>query len=47
MGYLDGGTVSRWNQEYDEGRLGMDNRGKRKSQQEVEDIEILKNPMLF
>lgn len=36
------GTISRWNQEYDEGRLGMDNRGKRKSQQEVEDIEILK-----
>ena len=22
------GTVSRWNQEYDEGRLGVDNRGK-------------------
>ena len=29
------GTVSRWNQEYDEGRLGVDNRGKRKSQQEI------------
>ena len=36
------GTVSRWNQEYDEGRLGIDNRGKRKSQKEVEDIDILK-----
>ena len=36
------GTVSRWNQEYDEGRLGVDNRGKRKSQREIEDIDILK-----
>jgi transposase-like protein len=36
------GTISRWNKEYDEGRLGVDNRGKRKSQQEVEDIDILK-----
>lgn len=36
------GTVSRWNKEYDEGKLGVDNRGKRKSQQVVEDIEILK-----
>ena len=36
------GTVSRWNQEYDEGRLGVDNRGKRKSLQEFEDIDILK-----
>lgn len=36
------GTVSRWNQEYDEGRLGLDNRGKRKSQKESEDIDILK-----
>ena len=36
------GTVSRWNQEYDEGRLGVDNRGKKKSQQEIEDIDILK-----
>ena len=35
-------TVSRWNQEYDEGRLGVDNRGKRKSQQVIEDINILK-----
>lgn len=36
------GTISRWNKEYDEGRLGVDNRGKRKSQQEIEDIDILK-----
>ena len=36
------GTVSRWNQEYDEGRLGIDNRGKRKSQREIADIDILK-----
>lgn len=36
------GTISRWNQEYDEGRLGVDNRGKRKNQREIEDIDILK-----
>ena len=36
------GTVSRWNKEYDEGRLGIDNRGKRKYQMEIEDIDILK-----
>ena len=36
------GTISHWNQKYDEGRLGIDNRGKRKSQQEIEDIDILK-----
>lgn len=36
------GTVSRWNQEYNEGRLGIDNRGKRKSKMEIEDIDILK-----
>ena len=36
------GTVSRWNQEYDEGKLGVDNRGKRKTQREIEDIDILK-----
>ena len=36
------GTVSRWNKEYDEGRLAVDNRGKRKSQQVIEDIDILK-----
>ena len=36
------GTVSRWNQEYDEGRFGIDNRGKRKSKMEIEDIDILK-----
>ena len=36
------GTVSRWNKEYDEGRIGIDNRGKRKNQQVIEDIDILK-----
>lgn len=36
------GTVSRWNQEYDKGILGQDNRGKRKYNKELEDIEILK-----
>lgn len=36
------GTASRWNQEYDEGKLGVDNRGKRKTQREIEDIDILK-----
>lgn len=36
------GTISRWNKEYDEGKLGIDNRGKRKSQQVIEDIDILK-----
>lgn len=36
------GTVSRWNKEYVEGRLGIDNRGKRKYQTEIEDIDILK-----
>ncbi len=41
------GTVSRWNQEYNEGRLGTGNRGKKKYQTELEDIDILKNPMLF
>jgi Transposase. len=39
------GTVSRWNKEYDEGRLGIDNRG-RKSK-EVDEKEILKKHMLF
>ena len=41
-GISGSGTVSRWNQEYDEGILEIDNRGKRKSQQEIEDIDILK-----
>ena len=36
------GTVSRWNQEYDKGILAKDNRGKKKSQREIEDIDILK-----
>lgn len=35
-------TISRWNKEYDEGKLGIDNRGKRKYQTEIEDIDILK-----
>ena len=35
-------TVSVWNRKYDEGKLEIDNRGKRKSQQKVEDIDILK-----
>ena len=36
------GTIRRWNKEYDEGRLDIDNRGKRKYQTEIEDIDILK-----
>ena len=36
------GTLSRWNQEYDKGILAKDNRGKKKSQREIEDIDILK-----
>lgn len=36
------GTVSRWNKEYDEGRPDIDNRGKRKYQTEIEDIDIFK-----
>ncbi len=34
------GTISRWNKEYDEGRLGIDNRGRKA--QEIDDVEILK-----
>lgn len=34
------GTVSRWNQEFEKGTLGQNNRGRRK--QEIEDIDILK-----
>lgn len=41
-GISGSGTISRWNKEYDEGRLGVDNRGKRKSQQAIDDIDILK-----
>lgn len=36
------GTISRWNKEYDERKLGIDNREKRKYQTEIEDIDILK-----
>ena len=34
------GTISRWNKEYDEGRLDVDNRGRKP--QEIDDAEILK-----
>lgn len=34
------GTVSRWNQEFEKGTLGQNNRGRIK--QEIEDIDILK-----
>ena len=36
------GTVSGWNKKYNERNLGVDNRGKRKNQKEIEDIDILK-----
>lgn len=36
------GTISEWNKKYDAGILSINNRGKRKNQQEIEDIEILK-----
>lgn len=36
------GTVSVWNKKYDEGKLGVDNRGRKKYNQELEDIDILK-----
>lgn len=36
------GTISPWNKKYDEGTLSVNNRGKRKTQQEVGDIDILK-----
>lgn len=35
-------TVSVWNKKYDEGKLGIDNRGRKKYNQELEDIDILK-----
>lgn len=41
-GITSTGLISTWSKKYDEGRLGIDNRGKRKSQQEIEDIDILK-----
>lgn len=34
------GTVSRWNQEFEKGTLGQNNRGRRK--QKIEEIDILK-----
>lgn len=36
------GTISTWNKKYDEGTLAIDNRGKRKNLEEIEDIDILK-----
>lgn len=36
------GTVSIWNKKYDEGKLSIDNRGKKILQKEIEDIDILK-----
>lgn len=36
------GTISRWNQEFDKGIIGKDNRGRKKHHQELEDIDILK-----
>lgn len=36
------GTISIWNKKYDEGTLAIDNRGKRKDLEEIEDIDILK-----
>lgn len=36
------GTVSTWNKKYDEEKIAIDNRGKRKLQREIEDIDILK-----
>ena len=41
------GTVCRWNQEYDKGILAKDDWGKKKYNQELEDIDILKNLMFF
>lgn len=41
-GVSHSGTISTWNRKYDEGTLNIDNRGKRKHQQEIEDIDILK-----
>lgn len=34
-GISGAGTISTWNKKYDEGKLEIDNRGKRKSQQEI------------
>ena len=36
------GTVSIWNKKYDEGKLEIDNRGRKKYQTELENIDILK-----
>ena len=41
-GITSTGLISTWSKKYDEGRLDKDNRGKKKYQQELEDIDILK-----
>ncbi len=41
-GVSNAGTISMWNKKYDEGILAVDNRGKKKYQLELEDIDILK-----
>lgn len=41
-GITSTGLISTWSKKYDEGRLGIDNRGKKKYQTELEDIDILK-----
>lgn len=41
-GITSTGLISTWSKKYDEGRLGVDNRGKKKYQTELEDIDILK-----
>ena len=41
-GITSTGLISTWYKKYDGGRLEVDNRGKRKNQREIEDIDILK-----
>ena len=41
-GITSTGLISTWSKKYDGGRLEVDNRGKRKNQREIEDIDILK-----
>lgn len=41
-GISSSGTISDWNKKYENGTLGIDNRGKNKYQREFDDIEILK-----
>ena len=35
-------TISIWNKKYDKGTLNIDNRGKKLSDKEIDDIDILK-----